>query len=189
MTTPTGSDDIRDDRVSRAYRDLAVEKTPAALDRAVLAAAGRRARSGRANGWRGAWYRPVGLVATVGLCLALILELSRTDLTGTPPVGDARRLPADAFEAAGNRTAAEIERIGTGLSTSMPPAGAEPAPADSPAESTRLPVEDHCSEEDRATASTWWTCIEDLEKRGLTAAAERELQALLEAYPGFPVPQ
>ena len=54
---------------------------------------------------------------------------------------------------------------------------------------SRLPEDARCSESQRSDTSSWWRCIEDLEQRGLTTAAEAELQALLAAHPGFSVPE
>lgn len=188
MTTPN-REDLRDERVSETYRDLAVEQTPDALNRAVLDAASQEDTDAKASPWRLGSYRSIALAATIGLSLALVLELSRMSEFDTPPLDDVPTVPADVFEAAGEETAAEIERLGTGMSPPVPPASMDVAPAVAVTEPSLLPAEDHCSEDDRATPSRWWACIEDLEQRGLTTAAERELQALLQAYPAFSKPQ
>ena len=188
MTTPT-HDDLRDPLVTETYRDVAVERTPEALDRVILDTAGRQARSSKVSPWRFAGYRPVALVATIGLSLALVLELSRMTALDTPPLGDDPTVPADIFEAAGQQTAAEIERLGTGMSPSVPPASMEAPAIVTDSGPSLLPAEEQCSEDDRKTASLWWACIEALEQRGSTASAERELRALLQAYPAFSIPQ
>jgi hypothetical protein len=188
MTTPT-HDDLRDELVTETYRDVAVEKTPEALDRAVLDTAGRQAQGSKASPWRFAGYRPVALAATIGLSLALVLELSRMTALESPPLDDVPPVPADIFEAAGEQTAAEIDRLGTGMSPSAPPVSMETPAVATDTEPTLLPAEAQCSEDDRATPSQWWACIEDLEQRGLTTSAERELRALLQSYPTFTIPQ
>ena len=70
----TESNDI-DSHVADAYRDLASEKTPVELDRAILSMAAGTQRSpyGKAR----AWVRPVAWAATIGLSLAFVLELSQ----------------------------------------------------------------------------------------------------------------
>jgi hypothetical protein len=188
MTTPT-HDDLRDVRVTETYRDVAVERTPEALDRAILDKASRQARSSRASPWRFAGYRPVALAATIGLSLALVLELSRMTALDIPALDDAPAVPANIFEAAGEQTAAEIDRLRTGMTPPAPPAPMEAPAVVTDTEPTLLPAEAQCSEDDRATPSQWWACIEDLEQRGLTASAERELRALLQTYPTFAIPQ
>ena len=81
--TEERSNPENDPLVTRAYRKAATETTPPALDDAVLLKA-RQAVSG--SGWsRYAktiyWLRPMAWAATIGLSLAIILEL-----TTTPPV-------------------------------------------------------------------------------------------------------
>ena len=187
--TSTTQEEPRDQLVSDTYRDMAVERTPEALDRTILDTAGRQARGAGSSPWRFTGYRRVALVATIGLSLALVLELSRMTAIDSPPLDDLPAVPVDIFEAAGEQTATEIERLGTGMSSSVPPAPAEALPAATEAEPSLLPAEEQCGEDDRATPSQWWACIEGLEQRGLTASAERELRELLQTYPAFSIPQ
>ena len=82
MTTErtTGqAEDVTDARVSAAYRDLAGERTPASLNERVLREA--RAHAGSGYSWWMGWLRPAAWVATVGLCLAIVVELSNTPMT------------------------------------------------------------------------------------------------------------
>lgn len=71
--------DERDERprgdkaVARAYRELATERTPATVNEQVLRAAAREAGRGYPR-WIG-WLRPLAWAATVGLTLAIVLEL------------------------------------------------------------------------------------------------------------------
>ena len=76
--TEERSNSENDPLVSRAYRDTATEKTPQALDDAVLREA-RQAVSGSA--WLRYpksihWLRPMAWAATIGLSLAIVLELT-----------------------------------------------------------------------------------------------------------------
>ncbi len=64
-----------DRSVSATYRELADERAPARLDEKVLrrAAAAPRARAGIGR----AWMKPVAWAATIGLSLAIVLELTQ----------------------------------------------------------------------------------------------------------------
>lgn len=74
--------------VTEAYRELAQERTPAHLDHVILNAARKAARTGRPR--EISWLRPAAWVTTIGLCLAIVLEItdpvSRDDapLDGAP---------------------------------------------------------------------------------------------------------
>lgn len=68
------SDETVDPRVSAAYRELADERTPGHLDHAILNAARGAARPS----WNRAiaWLRPAAWVATIGVCLAIVIEIA-----------------------------------------------------------------------------------------------------------------
>ena len=66
---------IVDETVSRTYREVADERTPKHLDRAVLAEASRAARPRYARSR--AWTRPLAWAATVTLTVAIVLELTQ----------------------------------------------------------------------------------------------------------------
>ena len=107
------SDETVDPRVSAAYRELADEHTPAHLDHAVLNAARGAARPS----WNKAiaWLRPAAWVATIGVCLAVVIEIAL--LPEQEPAG-----PAPVAEDALPATPAQA------VEKAAPPA-AEPAPA------------------------------------------------------------
>ncbi len=67
-------DESGDPRVAAAYRQLADERTPEHLDHVILnaARAAARPRWNRAV----AWLRPAAWVATIGVCLAIVVEIS-----------------------------------------------------------------------------------------------------------------
>lgn len=73
---PRPQDEHGDAVVSDAYRDLAQERTPAHLDHVVLNEA-RKAATNRPIR-QVSWLRPAAWVTTIGLCLAIMLEV--TDL-------------------------------------------------------------------------------------------------------------
>ena len=191
------SDDERQatpDTVSAEYQAIATEQTPESLDRNVLRLASKVASTSSSGGnWLTARIRPLAFVLTAGLSLALLIQLSNTPLMETPPLDPgAEALPDDIFQDAARRTAEQIRQLDTGAGPEMTTPGAEiqPVPVtDNPADLTLLPVEDRCTDSDRAESGTWWECIRDLEKRGLSESAEMELQALLKAHPQFSAPQ
>jgi len=92
-----------DPQVSDQYESLAGEKTPVHLDRAVLREATRAVRADNRKGSFGAWFRPVAFMATVGLSLAIILDLSDTGIF--KPVADISVESAPAIQTAPKSTA------------------------------------------------------------------------------------
>ena len=56
----------------------------------------------------------------------------------------------------------------------------------SPAEKRELTQ--HCDDDARTTAESWYACVEELKDEGMTDAATRELDALLIEFPGFREP-
>jgi hypothetical protein len=86
-----------DPQVSAHYASLADEVTPANLDQAILRDAARAVRADNRRGSFGAWFRPVAFMATVGLSLAIILDLSDTSIFSPPadmPVETVSPMPA-----------------------------------------------------------------------------------------------
>ena len=67
-------DDLSDPLVSRTYRDLSNERTPEHLDHIVLNEARTAAKPGYVRNI--SWLRPAAWVTTIGLCLAIVLEVS-----------------------------------------------------------------------------------------------------------------
>ncbi len=68
------TDEPGDPRVSAAYRELADASTPEHLDHVILNAA----RSAAKPRWNKAvaWLRPAAWIATIGVCLAIVVEIS-----------------------------------------------------------------------------------------------------------------
>ena len=73
-------DDLGDPLVSRAYRDLSDERVPEHIDHLVLNEARKAAKPGYVQPI--SWLRPAAWVTTIGLCLAIVLEVSDME----PPV-------------------------------------------------------------------------------------------------------
>lgn len=248
MTKQSNDNDLR---VSEAYQGLATETTPPELDRKILAMAAGKSRYGRAR----AWIRPVAWAATIGLSLAIVLEISQLTNRTTPEF-DADRVEtleevlildeAPARENGENRLQREPAKrsdapaparlsMPAAKQASSPPAAGEAAPArdaglatDSESVSDDFVTDDmsmlreaeeqarsrsgsepaataavealsfdaattlekkeqvrHCDLETRASAETWYTCIEDLRAQGLSNAADSEFLLLLNEFPGF----
>ena len=82
------SDSVRDTLVSRTYREAAVERAPDDLNQAVL----RRARQHSSNRYSRSviWLRPMAWAATIGLCLAIVVEINNVP----QPTPEQMALPA-----------------------------------------------------------------------------------------------
>ncbi len=110
------SDETVDPRVSAAYRDLADERTPGHLDHVILNAA----RGAATPKWNRAvaWLRPAAWVATIGVCLAIVIEIAllpQQEPDGLVPVAE-DALPATA-----------TKRLETATPQAAEPAAARPA--------------------------------------------------------------
>lgn len=80
---PAGAGQDTDDRVTRAYRELATERAPDHLDRAVL---GKARAAARPRYWRlRLWTRPLAWAATVMLSVAIVLQIG--EVPGPEGVG------------------------------------------------------------------------------------------------------
>lgn len=124
-----------DNRVSETYRDVATERTPAALDEKVLAMASREART--RYGLARAWIRPVAWAATIGLTVAIVLEVTQNTYVAEPPRPDrARQVAAPAgsnAEAGRARTESDDANLEKRRDTAAPSAAADSVPAAPPA--------------------------------------------------------
>ena len=75
--------DIMQAEIPARYRASAVEITPAELDRRILRQAAAEVRNSSSFGWTLSWLRPATIVATLGLTVALLLEIGQHEL-GAP---------------------------------------------------------------------------------------------------------
>ncbi len=126
-----------DPQVSANYESLADEKTPTNLDKAVLREAARAVRADIRRGSFGAWFRPVAFMATVGLSLAIILDLSDTTIFSPPvdtsvestaPAPAAIENAADAVDK--NRAATTVSESADSEQAQLPALPATLAPAE-----------------------------------------------------------
>lgn len=229
-----------DPRLSAAYRDLAAQTTPTELDRRVLDQAAAALRS-RPLGRMRRWTRPLAWAATITLCAAIVLEISRMpgpdgqspmpalDIESAAPAArqpPGRPVPAAQkqalYEAAAtepaevpaaspqNATPPDMarerklnsEKIEPQVRMASPsqdqatmPEAAERHDADMssnqglvmPAATTigddaAAPA---CDAELRTDPDRWFACISELELQGEYAAADRERDLFVEAFPDF----
>lgn len=111
-----------DPMVSAEYRATATEHTPPALDSVVLNKAKAAARDTGLRGFTAFWFRPLAFVATFGLSLALLLELtSPLDLQSVKsPEPEIGRLEAES-------TAADPLSDVLGITSDVRPSAESPA--------------------------------------------------------------
>ena len=107
-----------DDLVTETYRELGVEKAPEHLNQSILRmASGGGEPSDARNTLFAAWMKPVAWAATIGLSLAIVLELSelptapvRSDPVRSDSMPTAESMREDALEdTLGRSTAADDE--------------------------------------------------------------------------------
>ncbi len=120
------SDETVDTRVSAAYRDMANERSPEHLDHVILNAA-RAAAKPRWNR-AVAWLRPAAWVATIGVCLAIVVEIAllpepepadlapAAEQAPIAPATETRRLEKAAPQAAEPARAAPVAKPSVGAS-------------------------------------------------------------------------
>jgi hypothetical protein len=95
MTTETDPFES-DELVTETYRELGVDKAPEHLNQSILRmASGGAKQSGARNPLFAAWMKPVAWAATIGLSLAIVLELTQVPTPavrsdGAPAAGSIR---------------------------------------------------------------------------------------------------
>lgn len=164
---------VVDETVSRAYREIARERPPAALDERVRARA-RRAPPARP------WQRPLAIAATLALAVALVLQVATPPDDGQPaPLQESTSgsPAADAMsdEAAIPAYALQPDRADAGQAVSELGRASRKA-AQSLAGNRAAAASTHCTDH-VADADAWLNCIAELEAAGEQAAAERERRA------------
>ena len=99
-----------DPLVTRSYREVADERVPDKLNQAVLRQA---AAAGSTRYWRSrSWTRPMAWVATISICVALVLEVTRVPPANGPAIDS---LPATLAEP-------ELDRLDDAPAESLPEA-------------------------------------------------------------------
>ncbi len=182
------ADGVSDPEVRALYRELAGERTPASLNEAVLARATRSAGRGYAHAI--AWMRPMAWAATIGLCLAIVLELAdvpepelRVDGPQPPSASPGERHQAEGSAAYRVTDAPLLEEAAALANVRSESDGAASRPL---AETSAAgPGEPACSAESTATPETWLECIEALREAGRGAEADEQEARLGAAFPDF----
>lgn len=192
----TNNDDMQpnlehDAEVSARYRELANEAAPQELDKIVLRAARKAASNSGSAGWGVSWYRPATFLATLGLCLALLLEIGDFQVFGPPPdLSIQQDTPPDSnvFQDAADSAARSVREVDAAADESLQLSNGdsyEPEASIATLPASTTDGGQHCSEEQLATPETWWQCIQELREAGLHAAAEAELENLHKAFPQY----
>ena len=165
---------MSEQRLSGTYRELATERTPKHLDRAVLAEAASAAKPRYSRLTK--WTRPVAWAATVLLSVALVLEITRTP--DAPAEKREAEFGAAAFDDQETDVLDQAEEI-----MEMRALEASEDAAFAPAGRAR--AEPGCDERATAAAESWLACIEELEAAGLVDEAARQRERLAQAFPAF----
>jgi hypothetical protein len=205
-----------DETVSATYRELSREGAPNHLNDKVLQQAARHALRPRYSRSI-VWTRPLAWAATVGLCLAIVLEVTRVPAPETVMTEDtidfleAESLTApEAVQAPVRQQPETLKDI-----KSQPGRSAAKQTAKEPKSEVRrretaydaevdfnsvaesvvsdkvkfeMQEADECSDEMRADPVKWLACIADLEESGDVEATLRQREALREAFPQFEMP-
>jgi hypothetical protein len=195
------SDDAIDLAVSNTYRAGATEKVPGHLDRMVLAEARREAGpKNRAAGLPG-WLVPAAFAAVLALSVSVNLELNQPELIPAVPDqagAEGRGVAAkpvnstDDLEAAVESTGERLRALDDAVSTLAPGNKPSSVPETSALGGTGQYIslaadaaitDRSCGTEATASAETWWSCIEALQRSGQADAARAELELLEAAFP------
>jgi len=204
MTTERDKEAI-DELVSQTYREHSVEQAPERLNQEILSmAAGNTSRGSRTNFLFAAWTKPLAWAATIGISLAVVLELSQVpgssvDIAApaaesireefaqqrTDVLDEARKQASQ--ESGQNQNASLADEV-TLQDADVAIIGKQnefsklvhPVPA---AEKTQSDVERPCDAITRESAEDWLRCIEELREAGAVDAANREYEAYFLEYP------
>lgn len=191
------SDDSRavDEEITKAYRNLATERVPATVNESVM----RRARAVQDRGYARLtyWLRPLAWAATIGLSLAVVLQLADIpDPESAAPVprpGSAQSLPEDKAESP------PLENRAASTARASDPAQTREAlmrvkdstvPQAVPARSQKFVASEiaeasTCTAEQVASPETWLDCILALEDDDRQEAAASERRRLAATFPEF----
>jgi len=193
-----------DQLVTDTYRELANERVPERLNEKILRLAANDIRT--RYGIAGAWMRPVAWAATIGLCLAIVLELTRlpqTQLEGLPPVAHSvapasappapvkRSKPAAPAEGRADRVsmddfapqATSVLREAENMARAQ--AGPDPAPIAVRAEPDELSAEQDLAEEnlaDNARAVASFAAASEKKELGSDLACDAKVRESAETW-------
>lgn len=176
---------LPDRRLRRAYHSLATERTPAELDRAVLAEA-RRAQGARPVALA-RWARPLAFAASALLCVGLVLQWE-----AAPERVGREAVPTEPAAAAVHQATIEsrAQKLGEPQREKAGPAADPFGEGLQDQAGITNPVSDEaqvafCSAEDRQSRAAWMDCIEELETGGRLQPAAAERAQLELAFPAL----
>lgn len=177
-----------EDEVRDFYKAVPPERVPPELDDRVLQLATLEAARDKWFGWLIPWLRPAAFAATVGLSLAVLLELNElsTSTDGLPTVDSLDRSTdiVDGFNAAAEDSSDRIRSIGDSaqerklqgddLANEYSPANDESAFAG------------YCPAQQSSSPEAWQRCIAELRQAGRDAEANSEMQRFRKSHPNYP---
>lgn len=126
------SDEQRDERLSRLYRESDRIEPPPALDAAILAAAREAVKPAPSRrSWWQAWTLPIGVAATVVLTVTLTLMVQQEQERPAPeaPPAQVLRAPAAAPQEKAEAADLAVKREAEGPAVAPAPAPEAAAPA------------------------------------------------------------
>ena len=203
--TSEHENDERDELVSETYRDLGIEQAPEHLNQSILRMAASDGKRGRSNGrLLGAWTKPLAWAATIGLSLAIVLEVTQLPT----PDNQATSEESTQLEEPLNKPVAVYEQEARELGSLQDANGparegkvvrrqvsarkraadqtviAEDfaafamSPAVVPAD-----IDPACDSEIRTSQDDWQACIKDLRANGANVQADLEYEAYILEFP------
>ena len=181
---------LHDSAVRRAYRAVAVETAPAAIDEKVLELAAREIRD-HSPAQPKLWHKPLAYAACLIFSVGIALELTNTPVpdlapnTEQPPIQfDSTHNPARPGQITSQNNGGD-SISGSNISEDVQKLSKNAGKLAE--ESVRtLGADQSCEVEASQSATNWLACIETLERDGELVAARYQRLRLLEAYPEFP---
>jgi len=196
-------DNPSDPLVSRTYRESSDERTPEHLDHVVLNEARKAAKPGYATTI--SWLRPAAWVTTIGLCLAIVLEISELAPSGQSELSTPARIEKEAVEPEAPVAVApaairvdsfdqdDRRLLRDAENRARMQTGSDQEPVDSPLQVAPViglasdpELERFCEESETEDPNAWLACILELEQQGLLEAAMVERDLLRDSFPDAP---
>jgi hypothetical protein len=184
----------KDPLVTDIYEELASERAPDHLNERVLRLAKGNGRT-RYSVVR-AWTRPAAWAATIGLSLAIVLELTRLppiDIEGTPAEANRKKLETPTVQRVDSVSMDEfvpedMSVLREAENMARVQAGPDQAPTlahTEVGETKQLESGGACPEKVRESAESWFDCIAQLRESGRHGDAEDELREFRKIFPDF----
>jgi len=192
-----------DELVTETYRELGVEETPERLNQSILRMAAEEGKQPSARGmFLSAWMKPVAWAATIGLSLAIVLELTQVPTATVLPDEAPAALIREEAVLHDSGLSTKTEKRARQQSASSPSSSLAPAPAPATATATatataeisavrkkvmvsdlfsleQSDIADSCGAAARLASESWLECIEKLRQSGSEEAADREYEAFV----------